>query len=289
MSEMLRFPSYGRDRIPRRWEQLPGFAALLGLLALSGDVRADANDARSAVSQAPNATKPAPAESTVALAVQQVNAIIAPLLDEALRYDGRGAFGCVVVNPPTFLAEDEAIELIRKELETAGLSLQECVDLDNVEAPTGGSAIHFRSSDDVPPKLSPQVYMFDLADTDRAVFIEYLSARDHKSWVGMDGCSAYYYDFPSLAKKVSDSFQKRQSDKRTAFGIFFDPLARVEISRPDVSGLNPAQQRLAYVEFLKAMRQERNRLDAKAKEKLRRQVRHFVEFLRQEGVVGKGE
>ena len=51
---------------------------------------------------------------------------------------------------------------------------------------------------------------------------------------------------------------------------------------PSISGLSPAQVLLAKNEREKAQEAEG---DADAKDKLRRQVRHFVEFLQKEGVV----
>jgi hypothetical protein len=310
MIEMQGASSDWRARIPHRWEQLPGFAALLGLLALSGDVRADADEAKPAVSQAPDATKPAAAESTVEQSVQQATSIVAPLLDEALRYDGRGAFGCMVVNPPTFLAEDEALELIRRELRAAGLDVKERVILDNlkawidegmiVEETTNEdgetvTSMRFPQTDEERAiKLAPRAFMFDLADADRSIYVEYLAREDYAKWEGISLSSVDRYDFPQLARKVSAAWSEWPSDKRTVFGVFFDPLAHVDqirtkpIFRPGMTDKQMAREKHL---FEKRRQQTGAGDDAKAlaKEKLRKQVRHFVEFLRQEGLVGKGE
>jgi hypothetical protein len=308
-------------RVPFRWESLPGFAALLGLLALSGDARADADDARPAVSQAPSATKPAPAESTVAQAVQQVNAIVAPLLDEALLDDGRGAFGCMVVNPPTFLAEDEAIELIRWELRSAGLDVKERVILDRVKAPCGQTTnwtveetknedgetvIHMRMPQvdgEEYADLMPQSFRFDLADPGQSVYVEYLSKGDYPKWKQRSAStwsSVHSCNFPKLARRISTAWGEREADRRTIFGVFFDPLASVEPPPPPELLLRPGmtdeQRLMAREKYLAEMRRQQAGPEEKeakdkalAKDKLRKQVRHFGEFLRQEGVVGKDE
>ena len=49
-----------------------------------------------------------------------------------------------------------------------------------------------------------------------------------------------------------------------------------------VSELTPEQSQLAQAEYRKAAEKAK---DARARDKLRRQVRHFVEFLQKEGVV----
>ena len=314
MHEMQDASSDWRSRIPRRWEQLPGFAALLGLLALSGDVRADADEAKPAVSQAPDATKPAP-ENAVAQSVQQATSIVAPLLDEALQQDGRGAFGCIVINPPTFLAEDDAIQLIRWEQRAAGLDVKERVILDNVKAPVGDgmnaiveetmnengetvTSMRFPQTDEERAiKLAPRAFNFDLADADHSVYVEYLAREDYAKWEGRSWSTVDSYDFPKLARKVSAAWGERHSDERTVFGVFFDPLAHVDQIRPELmsrSGMTDEQKLMAREKYLAEMRRqqagvEKEEAKEMAKEKLRMQVRHFVEFLRQEGVVSKGE
>lgn len=305
-------------RIPARWGASPGFAAMLGLLAgfstrlvLAGDATDHAADAKATVTQAPDAARPAPDKSRTASDVQRATSVVAPLLDEALQHDGRGAIGCVAMNPPTFLSEEEALELIRSELEAAGLKLKDDVDLDNVESPSPGRRDTMEvdeSGDDgdadgeasAPPRernpfkgraasLTPQDYSFDLADPSRSVFIEYLSMKDHREWEGQSPSTVSNFDFPALARKVSNSFQKRKSDQRAVFGVFFDPLACAETPSPDVSSLTNDQKRLASAEYRKALTKEQEHLEDKAREKLRKQVKNFVAFLNQEGIVGKAK
>ena len=303
------------SRIPGRWRKSPKFAAALGLLGglttrllVAAEVSDRAVEAKAAVTQAPGARRPAPDKPSAARDVHQATAVVAPLLEEALQYDGRGSFGCVAVNPPTFLSEDEALEIIRTELEAAGLKLKEDVDLDDVEAPVAGGrgmdaeevtededgndrtiSVRLRHDPGMgrASKLAPRSFSFDLADADRSVFIEYLSARDHTDWEGSSMSTVSSYDFPALARKVSNSFQKRRSDKQTVFGVFFDPLARTEIVPPQVSGLTREQERVAYQEYRKAQRNEWEHLNVKAKAKLRKQVQNFVAFLTKSGIVGQ--
>lgn len=45
-------------------------------------------------------------------------AVVAPVFEHG---DGRGATGCVVISPPAFLSEEEALAVIREELTAHGL------------------------------------------------------------------------------------------------------------------------------------------------------------------------
>jgi hypothetical protein len=281
------------------------FTDLTVRVTLAMELQDGTNDVKTTAVQAPVAPRPATVKPDATSQVKRTTSVVAPLLDEAMKYDGRGSFGCVAVNPPTFLSEDEAIELIRTELEAAGLKLKEGVDLDHVEVPLAGTAGRTSADDDETdgktitgrntssveqngsPRLAPQTFTFDLADTDRSVFIEYLSLPDHREWTGPSRYSVTYYDFPALATKVSKSFQKVPSDKRRVFGVFFDPLARTEIPSPDISNLTEEQQHLALLEYRKALSKEQANSDNTIKEKLRKQVRSFVVFLNQEGIIAK--
>jgi hypothetical protein len=305
------------ERIPSRWGRAPGFAAALGVLtgvatrlALTANAAVGAQDEKAVSTLAPAAPRTASDPRNAGRQVQQAASLVAPLLDEALKYDGRGSFGCVAINPPTFLSESEALELIRTELTAAGLKLKEQVELSGVEAPTTdrwGRKLGNPGDDDADeesdasprgggplgvgksPKLGRRTYAFDLADTDRSIYIEYLSARDHTDWQGHSMSTVASYDFPALAQKVSKAFQKHTADKPAVFGVFFDPLAHTEMLQPQVSGLSDAQQRLVVIEQAKAQSNDRVHLDEKAKEKLRKQVRNFVTYLRQSGVVAKAK
>ena len=300
--EKLHYPSQEEARqnpgllknIPARWEKAPGFAAMLGLLALSSHAGAEvAEEGTLAVvaldPEAPDGARP------TAQAVRKAGAVVAPILDAALEHDGRGSFGCVAINPPTFLPEDEALDLIRAELEAAGLHLQNAEPLQNVTAPVGpdretkrttleDGSIRIESNMGwgKPNALGLRPVRFDWADTNRAVYIEYLTRRDYREWEGMSNSTADYYDFSKLAQRVAESYGKYEADKPVIFGVFFDPLAHRGALEPPMEGLSPEQAQLARVEQRKASKAAP---DARARAKLQRQVQHFVEFLQKEGVI----
>ena len=286
LAEIQRMPEL-LARVPARWEQSSGFAALLGLLALATAPRAEAADNEAAPAAAALDPDVAVAPRDNASAVQKTAAMVAPMLEEALDQDGRGSFGCISVCPATFMPEDEALELIRTELEAAGLRLQEGVELDNVMAPVQ------KSENAKPPsgprdwekgnELGPRPVRFDWADPERAVYVDYLAQRDYRTWQGRSVSLDNSFDFPALARKVAEAYGQHPATNKTIFGVFFEPLADPGVANPSLAGLSSEQARRASWE---SKRLEAAVKGEKSRDKLRRQVRHFVEFLKKEGVVG---
>jgi hypothetical protein len=193
---------------------------------------------------------------------------VAPLLEEALQGDGRGSFGCVAVSPPSFLSEEEAIDIIRKHLLQAGLTLAS--DPVNIEGPIAltdpygfvrrakeekpqnkGAASTVsekkNSIDERAKKVSLDTpvrgtIQFDLATADGKVLVEYLSCDDVRNWewqkfikeerefggVMMASSTAASYDLSDLARRFSRFMADEPDDKQRAVGIFFDPLVRAK-------------------------------------------------------------
>ena len=286
LAEIQRMPEL-LARVPARWEQSSGFAALLGLLALATAPRAEAADNEAAPAAAALDPDVAVAPRDNASAVQKTAAMVAPMLEEALDQDGRGSFGCISVCPATFMPEDEALELIRTELEAAGLRLQEGVELDNVMAPIqkpeGAKQQSGPRDWEKGNELGPRPVRFDWADPERAVYVDYLAQRDYRTWQGRMVSLNDSYDFSALARKVADAYGQHPATNKTIFGVFFEPLADPGVANPKLEGLSSEQARRASWEF---ERMEAAVKGEKGRDKLRRQVRHFVEFLEKEGVVG---
>ena len=285
LAEIQRTPEL-LARVPARWEQSSGFAALLGLLALATAPRAEAADNEAAPSAAALDPDVAVAPQDNVSDVQKTAAVVAPMLEEALDQDGRGSFGCISVCPATFMPEDEALELIRTELEAAGLRLQEGVELDNVMAPVQkpvDAKAHDSRAWEKGNELGPRPVRFDWADPERAVYVDYLAQRDYRTWEGRMVSVNDSYDFAALARKVAEAYGQYPATNKTVFGVFFEPLADPGVAQPKLEGLSSEQARRASWEF---ERMEAALKGEKSRDKLRRQVRHFVEFLEKEGVVG---
>jgi hypothetical protein len=95
--------------IPRRWQGNRLALAALGMAAgiVLGSQQASAQEVAATGDPTPAATSPV--------------SMVAPLF---LHGEGRGSTGCVVVNPPLFLSEEEGRAVIQEELWTVGLTFR---------------------------------------------------------------------------------------------------------------------------------------------------------------------
>ena len=82
---------------------------------------------------------------------------------------------------------------------------------------------------------------------------------------------------------MAEAYGQHPATNKTIFGVFFEPLADPGVAQPKLEGLSSEQARRASWE---SERMETALKGEKSRDKLRRQVRHFVEFLKKEGVVG---
>ena len=300
MHEAQRDPDLLKN-VPARWEKAPGFAAMLGLMALAADAGADGWAEAVPVAQAEALPEGEGGKRETSKELQKAMTAVAPMLEEALERDGRGSFGCISVCPATFMPEDEALDLIRAELEAAGLKMKEGVELENVPGPVkepmevearqvkganGEIRIEMRKSWTNDNEVGLRPVRFDWADEERAVYVDYLTKRDCRAWEGRMASMADSYDFPELAQKVSAAYAEYSAERKTIFGVFFDPLADSGVVQLSLEGLTPEQARIATLEYEKKRAMAKGE---KGRERLRAQVRHFVEFLRKEGVVEAGK
>ena len=278
------------QRLPQRWAD-PRFTRIVGAsfalraLLTPDDDAAAATEKSPAVAQAPGRPGTVTPDAA-AQKVQQASAVVAPILADALEHDGRGSFGCVAINPPTFLPEDEALDLIQAELRAAGLQPVEFVPMAGVLSPAGAKAGAEQSAGAferrMSPRLAPGTYTFACADTNRAVYVEYLSRRKFLEWSGPSMSTADSYNFPELARQVAGSLGQTRVPQRTVFGVFFDPLAHPGGRSPEADGLTNEQWSLVSEEFSRARHASAEEM---AKRKLQKQVQHFIDYLRQQGIV----
>lgn len=274
LAEVRRSPGL-LSRLPRRWTASPRFVALLSSFVSLRAWLVGAGDPGIATPvPVPAVAQPESPHDGTVTAVKEAASLVVPFLEEAMEYDGRGTFGCVAVNPPTFFSEDEALELIQQELRDAGFDLEDAVGLEDARAPEASPA----------GTVDPRHFLFDFADRKRGVFIEYLSRADYEDWVDDDGMrsTAQSYDFTAASRRAAQTFQSWKTPKPVTFGIFFDPLAKPErpdfgVTPPNTQGLTDEQQALVR-QLTKPVRYERDEAATaeKAREKLRDQVRHFI-------------
>jgi hypothetical protein len=254
--------------VPREWLSRRELAGLL-----SAAVTLGATGCSEKTGQAgPGATAP-----------KALAAIVAPIFAHG---DGRGAFGCVAVNPPTFLSEEEALQVIREELGQAGIELSQS----NAMVP--GVAVPPRTEvygqDWVTGKTSartiedtsraPNPLVVDLKDPQRNIAIEFISQNDYFQMGGVNWQSTVQgYDFKDVAGYVTG--HARKASQGGYLGFFYEPLA----STPLEEEANDASAGAS--DWQKRWEQRHARGKAEGKRLLRMQVKDFVDWLKGQGVI----
>jgi len=155
--------------------------------------------------------KPAPREQSTT---------VAPLF---IHGTGAGTTGCVVMSPPVFLSEAEAIEIILSELKNAGFRF------DTVDYIVPGIFTREVSEEYDPDWKSRLIeqdarhpFYFDLYDKQYNVGIKFISRNNYFKLGGpSDSSTAQGYDFIDIAQKTREILM---GQNKTNAAVFYDPL-----------------------------------------------------------------
>lgn len=209
-------------------------------------------------------------------------AIVAPVFEHG---DGRGATGCIVVSPPAFLSEEEALSIIREELGPYGLHFtRDKVELPQVRIPTRFDQEtedqlrkEYGSDLDAACRRNGKTLTLDLEDPARGVAVKFVSEREYFDLGGRSSFSSVDdYDFRELAQFVSQHVQAHA--KGIYFAAFYDPACERAF----------AEDWLALVEgrtSLRSWEAQEKAAQEEAKELLRQQVKDFADWLKGQGVI----
>jgi hypothetical protein len=208
--------------------------------------------------------------------------VVAPVFSHG---NGRGATGCVMVSPPAFLSEDEALQIIGEELAEYGVEL-------GPESVVGGVTIAPRyhrlvgewgQGPIIEDSQSSKPFEIDAVDPELGVAVEFVSAYEYEEVGGLGSgaveldprgnivaameSSVESYDFKECAEHIARRIED-QGLTPVHVGVFYDPMAE----------LNPLEERMLQDmsgtwEQIEAARRKKSR------ELLREQVRDFVEWL----------
>jgi hypothetical protein len=192
---------------------------------------------------------------------------VAPIFEHG---DGRGAVGCVVVSPPVFLSEQEALTVIREELARFGIELTATqTKLEGVEFSERKARYDKQPNGDLRPT------MIDVPGTAKAVTldgsapthhlsVEMVSRQDYFELGGIrSGSSVQSYDLKSAATELATRIRDRGRGGAYV-GVFYDP-----VSLPSRRPRNQLDWKAT-----------RARLEAQSRDRLRQQVQDFVSWLR---------
>ncbi len=257
--EILADPDLLKRHIPPAWLSRGEMAGLLSVfLAVNGT----------------GCSKDQPAGSSTRPAGNDLAgkaAIVAPVFEHG---EGRGATGCVVVNPPVFLSEEEALQVITEELARAGLSsFEQEVTLEGVLIPprrlqfktdwVGGS--HKAETVAIPERAKP--LKVDLNDPTHRIAVEFIAHADYLDLGGASSMSTVQgYDMKDAASWVGKHV--REQGRGLYAAVLYDPVARLAVDR------QPGDWR-------KQMEEKK----AESKRLLRLQVKDFVDWLKGQGAI----
>jgi hypothetical protein len=266
---------------PPAWRKWPELTGAAGLFLLADTARLEAADG--------------PPNGSPNRAQAQAVAVVAPIFEHG---EGRGATGCIVMAPPVFLSEEEALQVIREEMAAKGVQLstnQTTLAGITVErflwsvpaAPTG--ATNGTKSAGPTYEIKQEPFKTDAADPERKVFVEFLSERDADRWDRErgkeEGKSSHWstvssYDLPKTAAYVAERV-KRQATDKLYFGAFYDPLAGTLDIQERVAELLAEKPSPGQAKPAGALE------DAKAKSRrlLRLQVQDFIKWLQAQGAI----
>jgi len=226
-------------------------------------------------------------------------AIVAPIFEHG---EGRGATGCVVANPPAFLSEEEALQVIKEELAKGGVQLsQEGVVLETVRISPRyerGKKVGDKWVEEIveePERAKP--LRLDAVDPKSHVAAEFVSAKEYYELGGTgSGSSVNDYDFKGVAKSLSE--RVKGGAKGLYFGAFYDPALS-----PNVQKLFSEDEELKKLQAKPSKersQEERDRAQqryneiwkkahaegrAESQKLLREQVKDFVDWLKAQGAI----
>lgn len=221
-------------------------------------------------------------------------AIVAPIFEHGT---GRGATGCVVVSPPVFLSEEEAMQIIREELAKHGIRLKDGKVLEGVrlcprswrDEQENGKVAEEIDIDNDPEwrtvcekepamrlRFAPKPLKLDGMDSDKKVAVEFISESKYRDSGGtLDGGTAMEHDFIDAAKYVAGKVEKEGKDC-IYFGVFYDPA--VESPSWFDDDLENTKTQADLKSGAKDAKEESKKL-------LREQVQDFAGWLKEKKVV----
>jgi hypothetical protein len=227
-------------------------------------------------------------------------AIVAPIFEHG---EGRAAAGCEVVNPPVFLSEQDAMQVIGEELEKSGLMLTDRkVRLPDVSIPQNLEEWSNKKGKIERKPIAtgnPKQLVLQGFDPRKRVGIAVVQSDDYFDLGGAQSSSTVQgFDFKKVAKEVRDRVAADGHD--LYLGTFYDPgAAQQRSSREDDSFYNNVSKLYKELENTTDSRLKKQKegeiqavmdkhhdpLKQESRRLLRLQVKDFIEWLKGQGVI----
>ena len=255
-----------KNSMPKRWVSSTAAKIAFGTLAamsLAGCATIQKNGASSVQ---PEETPSI--EQTDTIYTQTAGVPLAPTVTVAplfLHGEGRGAFGCVMVAPPVFLSEEDALAVINEAAKEYGLnfSSKESLEFENVLQPATDINPDGLVDGEPTAESSDKIINLkaDFTDSEHGVAIEFISVDDVKAWqISPSGASVEEYDTQDAAAQLSEALENAYPVGYTSFtaGVLYDPC---EFSEDETEARSMSS------------------------EQLKSQAKDFFEWLRQQGII----
>ena len=279
-----------------------GLAFATMLLLGPGTSFGTEKDAKSKKTVLQEATKETNGETSAP--AKNGKAIVAPVFHHG---EGVGSTGCVAVNPPTFISEEEAIEIIKAEFAKRGIRFEQVnVLMPNISIPNyymkywKQGAKWQKEIVVLPNQENP--FSVDLKNEEKRIAVEFVSRSDYFDLGGPDSTmSVQRYDMAAVARTVSK--RMKESDEEVYFGVFYDPMSLEIIpmdqkqikallqqneSKKDEAKLQKSENDISKKEakLTQVRRKQITSISVReSKQLLRLQVRDFIDWLKAQGAI----
>jgi hypothetical protein len=261
-SEVKRDPELLRRHVPSTWKRSAQMTAALSIMLAS----AHAEDSPT----------------------KEKAAHVAPIFEHG---DGRGSMGCIAINPPRFLSEEEALKIIAEETEKASLALTlRNEPLQEVKIHHGMYARYNKEAG--VPLITPEgtsPLVVDLADKDRRVVVEFVSYDDYFPLGGTreSGSSSWHIDFKGLAKSLAAQIADADKTSGRFYGVFYDPaVCSRDTPFPEIAAnATEEEKKRAWDQYNQSAIKTRDEFERIPADLLRAQVRDFIEWLKGQGAI----
>lgn len=195
--------------------------------------------------------------------------MVAPLF---LHGEGRGAFGCVMIAPPVFLSEQEALEIVNEVAKEYGLNFtdDDVPSLHNVIEPSVN--LYSRRKSDSKEIIDLRV---DFVDKDKGIVIEFVACEDVKKWKNKNEESEFLagsYNTKDAAAQLQEGMLYAYDDSFEVYttGVLYDPCSFVF---KDGNHAYKDQDKIQEVSREKSVSE------------LKMQAKDFFEWLKAQGII----
>ena len=289
--EILARPELLQKRVPQAWQGRPEMA---GAVALFMAVNTAGLNNQANAGEASKA-----------------GALVAPIFEHG---KGGGATGCMVMSPPVFLSEEEALQVISEELAKHDVELTETnraipgakiprryqvmeTQLWGVRAPDW--LLKWNKQNQIIPSSAFKMVLrnvvdhkkgvpllADGCDPNRSIAVEYVSQEDHRDVRSPVLSTVTSYDFKGISESVVEEVEKH-GKQQVHFGTFYDPCVPLDFGKTTAQAeamqkASKEEQRIARRKHYEAIR---DAAKAESRRLLRQQVLDFVNWLKGQGVI----